>query len=158
MNNNRYYNYISVIDRLLEGQWDQSGLALYGKPGKYEHINSILKNLSNILNTRSQTPADIYDKSELTVLDFGIPDFGHYSPENFDDIALMAKRLKKAVEAFEPRLTNVSIDFKKEMPDEKSLTFGINAVIRNNIYSYEISFLSKKQYTEGNWAVYETMG
>lgn len=151
------YRYISVIDRLLEGQWDQSGLALYGQSNKNEYIKSVVKNLSNILNSRSQTPADIFDTAELSVIDFGIPDFGHYSPENTDDVALIAKRIKKAVNAFEPRLTDISVDFENEMPDEKTLIFRISAILRRDVDSYHVSFLSKKQYSEGNWAVYETI-
>ncbi len=157
MNNKGNYNYISVIDRLLEGQWDQSGLTLHRQSNRDEYITSIVKNLANIFNTRSQTPAEIYDTSKLTVLDFGIPDFSHYSPENDDDVALIAKRLKKAIVSFEPRLTDVSIDFEKEMPDEKSLVFRINASLRTYTYPYQVKFLSKKQFIDGNWAVYETI-
>jgi type VI secretion system lysozyme-like protein len=149
--------YVSAIERLLNSSMDQVGLSLNRQKNKEECVKSVINNLSNIFNTRSHTPPKDYDTNDLTVLDFGIPDFGYLSPENIEDHAILAKRLRKAITAFEPRLTEVYIDLIKEPPDERSLVVLIRGNLKLDIHSYEVSFLSKKQYAEGNWSVYESI-
>jgi len=150
--------YISAIDRLLDSSLNQADFSLYKNVNREECLKSIARNLSNILNTRSQTSAEIYDSAELTVLDFGMPDFGYYSPENIDDKMLLAKRIKKAITAFEPRLSDISVEFDFDMPDEKSLAFVVKAYLKLGGHPYEVSFLTKKELTEGNWGIYESIG
>lgn len=149
--------YVSAIERLLDSSIDQVGLSLNRQKNKEECIKSVIKNLSNIFNTRSHTPPGNFDSDDLTVLDFGLPDFGYMSPDNIDDHTVLAKRLKKAIAAFEPRLTEVHLEFVKDPPDEKSLIFFIKGNLQAGTLSYEVSLLSKKEYAEGNWSVYESI-
>lgn len=151
------YFFVSAIDRLLEHSTGRTDLSISVNNNKEVFVESIIRNLENIFNTRSQTPAELYDANELTVLDFGMPDFGNYSPENIDDRTLLARRVKKAITSFEPRLTDVSIDFEQDMPDEKSLILILKAYMKIDTQFHEVTFLSKKQYSEANWDVYETI-
>ena len=100
----------SLLDRLVDYQ---PRVGREARPlrtlDKMELMDSIARNVSWIFNTRTSISHEEYDRRELTVLDFGIPDFGAISPANRDDRALVAKRLKKAVAAFEPRLKDVVV-------------------------------------------------
>jgi len=87
----------------------------------------VRRDLSWLLNTRTSIDGDRFDAEELSVIDYGMPDFGSYSPQNKKDRKRIAKRMKKAITLFEPRLQNVEVDVLPDMPDEKRLVATIQA-------------------------------
>jgi type VI secretion system lysozyme-like protein len=50
------------------------------------------------------------DRTDLTVLDYGIPDLGTLSPADPEVRRLFAKALRNAIRAFEPRLRNAGVE------------------------------------------------
>ena len=112
---------------------------------------SIRRDLSWLFNTRTPTPATLYDKKELTVIDYGIPDFGSYSPASKDDQSLLARRLTRAITSFEPRLKNVRIRVKPEMTNEKNLDVIIDAVMVVENVREPASFRTVFQKQTGEW-------
>ncbi len=68
---------------------------------------SVRLELVRLFNVRSRTPEERYAEGELTVVDYGVPDFTAFSPQSGDDRARLAQGLARAVTAFEPRLRAV---------------------------------------------------
>lgn len=70
---------------------------------------SIARELARLFNTRSGLTLDAYINNELTVIDYGVPDFGGLSPSSQTDIHCLQSVIAKAVQCFEPRLHGVTV-------------------------------------------------
>ena len=101
---NRYRN--SFFDHFMK---DHSSVSFRG--GAFRGLDmegyreSILDDIQRLFDTRSHLTVTEYENGELTVLDFGIPDLLHLSPANQNDKRIAEKILCKALQTFEPRLT-----------------------------------------------------
>ncbi len=140
----------SLIDRLLDfnprSQWEARPLRTLNR----QEMRSVLRrDLGWLLNTRTPHPRHLFDDRDLTVIDYGIPDFGSYSPRNPDDRELLAKRIERAINAFEPRLQNVHVSVKPEMVNEKELRLVINAEMVIESVREPVSFLAAIQRETG---------
>ena len=82
---------------------------------------SIRQNLEWLLNSRTQLTKEEFDREELTVMDYGIPDFATYAPKSVEDQKLLSRSIRRALTVFEPRLKDVTVYVLPEMKDEKSL-------------------------------------
>ncbi|MDD2390575.1 MAG: type VI secretion system baseplate subunit TssE, partial [Desulfobacterales bacterium] len=58
---------------------------------------SLSRDLEWLLNTRTSLPAAVFDEMDLTVIDYGIPDFGSCFTANEEDHKRLAGRVKKAI-------------------------------------------------------------
>ena len=96
-----------------------------------EWLDQIKNNIENILNTRNKLSIEEYlDKSpNLTVLDFGIPDVFNKSLPGSDLGNTLSKVIEVALENFEPRITNVSLEL--DSSESKNLKFHISATVKN---------------------------
>ncbi|MBF0225362.1 MAG: type VI secretion system baseplate subunit TssE [Desulfobacterales bacterium] len=103
---------------------------------------SIARDIEWVLNTRTPLYDEEFDKRELTVIDYGIPDFGTYFTYNYDDRRRIIKRVEKAIYAFEPRLKNLDISVKSDSLDEKAMLLYINADIVIENIREPISFIT----------------
>ncbi len=103
---------------------------------------SVSRDLGWLLNTRTPLTAAEFDSRELTVIDFGIPDFGQGTPENLADQKQRASRTEKAIRAFEPRLRDVNVFFEEEMSSERSLHMTIEAVMVADDVREPVAFMT----------------
>ncbi|MGJ7535233.1 MULTISPECIES: type VI secretion system baseplate subunit TssE [Variovorax] len=71
--------------------------------------DSIGRELRRLFNTRSPLSASDYAQGSGTVLEYGIPDFSALSAQNAADLQQLAATLRQAVQRYEPRLTDVSV-------------------------------------------------
>lgn len=147
----------SLIDRLVDLHPKSPGEARPLRSLSREMLRqSVRRDLEWLLNTRTPIPAKLFDKRELTVIDYGIPDFGGYSPENPDDQALMVRRIQRSLAAFEPRLREVRVTIDHEMADEKTLNVKIQARLVSDSVSEPVSFQTVFQRQTGIWEVHES--
>ncbi|MCP4352117.1 MAG: type VI secretion system baseplate subunit TssE [Desulfobacterales bacterium] len=116
---------------------------------------SLRRDLSWLFNTRTPVPASVFDDKELTVLDYGIPDFGSYSPASHEDQGLLAKRITRAISAFEPRLRHVQIDIRPGS-NEKTLYMTINALMVVESVREPVSFQTVFQKQTNEWDVHDS--
>ena len=89
--------------------------------------DSVRRELLRLLNTRLNSPTEPTDGRERTVLDYGIPDFSPMSAVNAEDRAQMAGVIERAIEAFEPRLTGVRVEFQAVPGNDRAVTGWIEA-------------------------------
>ena len=69
---------------------------------------SVARELRRLLNTRSNLPLDSRG-GELSVIDYGLPDFSSLSALSGDDRERLSALVTRAVAAFEPRLRDVRV-------------------------------------------------
>ena len=90
---------------------------------------SVRDELQRLLNTRCSYPLDELNKQERTVVNYGISDFSHLSPQNIDDRLVLSKNMEETIQAYEPRLQDVKIIVDYFDKEKKTLSARINAVI-----------------------------
>jgi len=89
---------------------------------------SVRIELGYLLNSRCSYPERfLADDEELTVIDYGIPDLSHYSPQDPDHQKLIADIIEKAIVTFEPRLQNVKVYVQEFIFIKWALLIGIEA-------------------------------
>lgn len=146
----------SLLDRLVdEAPRTQREARPLRTQSRRQLMASVMRDLSWLLNSRTSHPPEEFDRRELTVIDYGIPDFGSYSPANPDDQRLLASRLARAIAFFEPRLKNVSVRVAPAMPNERSLQVAVDAELVVDEVREPVSFLTLLQKKAGTWEVHE---
>ena len=70
---------------------------------------SIGRELSRLINTRSRLSLREYSRCSGTTLDYGIPDFSALSPQSQPDLEKLQDALLVAIACYEPRLKNVQV-------------------------------------------------
>lgn len=153
MPNEQFQARASLIDRLIDlrpdiGQELRPLRAMNRKALKA----AIRRDLSWLLNTRTPLPASVFDaKQELTVIDYGIPDFGSYFLKDPDDQRLLIRRLIRVITAFEPRLKQVKAEIIPGENDEKTLFLTISAVLVADSVREPVSFRTVFQKQKNLW-------
>jgi len=133
----------SLLDRLID---DDPAAIREARPLRTQNRDALMASLRRdlgwLLNTRVSLPAARFDKKKLTALDYGIPDFGGYSPANKRHLRILARRIRKAIAAFEPRLKSVRVRVRPKMPDEHSLELIIMAILAVDEFREPVSFVT----------------
>lgn len=98
-----------------------------------QYRDCVRRDLVWLLNTRTTTPARFAGPSsgggELTVLDYGIPDFGDLFTANRRDWSRLARSIERALRAFEPRLADPAVEVEEQAGDIRRLAVVITATL-----------------------------
>lgn len=70
---------------------------------------SVMIELNRLSTTRSRLTFDEFVKNDLTVLDYGLPDFTGYSVQNDENRRAVKVAIVKAIENYEPRLKKINV-------------------------------------------------
>jgi type VI secretion system lysozyme-like protein len=110
------------LDRLI----DREPLASFERIPKRtvterEYAEAVRRDLVWLLNTRSAFPEKAMQGRELTVIDYGLPDFGRAYGASYDDRRRLGKVLARTIEAFEPRLREVRVTVEPDPAQQKRL-------------------------------------
>ncbi len=90
---------------------------------------SVLAELNRLVSTRSKLTFDEFVKNDLTVLDYGLPDFTGYSVQNDDHRIAVKNAVVKAIEVYEPRLKKINVSIFSNNSSKNISYFGIDAVL-----------------------------
>ena len=123
---------------------------IQGDVKELEPENSIKRNLEIILNSRSPLGMDEYldPKKILTVLDFGIPEINNIPLSSSDNVNKVCAVIKRAIESFEPRITNVSVKSGKDANGKIAIfieagflqsKFSVNLIFKNALWTVELA-------------------
>ena len=82
---------------------------------------SVVRDLSRLLNTRAPLFGPVPERASKTVLNYGIPDFSALSPSSEADTAMLSALMAERISRFEPRLSDVRIAFLKNPQSHNSL-------------------------------------
>ena len=123
----------SLLDRLIDD--DPSSGNEIERPGSVllqEMKEGIRRDLEHLLNTRCahQLVLDKYPEVEVSVLNYGLPDFSHVQFDSTEDRDRFRWAIKTIIEKFEPRLRRVMVDIVPTGEDyERALYLKISAVL-----------------------------
>ena len=115
---------------------------------------SVRRELEQLFNTRCPVPQHHLIGRERTVIDYGIPDLSIFSARSFDDRGRIAEILRKAIEAYEPRLANPRIVVEQVPGEELALMARIEAMMVTETVPEPVSFLTVLQLKEGEVSVH----
>jgi type VI secretion system protein ImpF len=115
---------------------------------------SVRRELELLFNTRCPFPAHRLAGRERSVIDYGIPDFSTFSPRSFADRERLADLLRRAVEAFEPRLADVRVHVEPLPGEDLALCGRIEAVLLADPVPEPVSFETVLLMREGKVAVH----
>lgn len=101
---------------------------------------SVQRELEWLLNTRCSLPLHGLGEAERSVVNYGIPDFSSLSAHNADDHALIASIIVQTISAFEPRLSQVSVEVQPIENQEGSLWLYIEGVMAVDLFNEPVSF------------------
>ncbi len=91
---------------------------------------SVVRELQRLLNSRSPVPLSAFEEAALTVLDYGIPDYGAHSAQSEADRRRVAAAIRRAIEAFEPRLSDVAVSLVEGATGKTIALFCIDASLQ----------------------------
>jgi type VI secretion system protein ImpF len=102
-----------------------------------QYRECVRRDLVWLLNTRVSNPSRFADHAaapsarggELTVLDYGIPDFGDFFTANRRDWTRLGRAIERALAAFEPRLANPAVEVAEQPGDIRRLEVVIHATL-----------------------------
>lgn len=105
---------------------------IFKKYDRQKLLFSVQKEVSNILNTRCKMPYEEYKNLDPSDLQygfpelFGLPDQSYADPQSPEGADRMADLIKNAIEIFEPRLANVSVEIQNFNQQNQSLSVNVN--------------------------------
>lgn len=133
-----------LFDRIIQRKMDQAvGERLLDAKGLQE---SIIKELSLMLNTRCTVRKVIYDNHIDEIPLFGLPDFfgledfSDFDPLNQQTWPKTARVIATAIQAAEPRLQNIHVKIKGYNNSLQSLEVTVSALVKEAKLLKEIHF------------------
>lgn len=127
--------------------------------------DAVARDLERLLNARSALLSSAMDASAMgphtrsSVVCFGVPDFAGRVLASSEDQRFIATSLAKAIEAHEPRLKNVAVEFSQDGAVGRTLQFTIRATLVVRPARESVSFdavlmpsMSRYQVTQARFA------
>jgi type VI secretion system protein ImpF len=119
---------LSVFDRLNEDTSGNSDVIL----SDIDIVRSaVLRDIENLLNTRRRIvkPPESFKHLKDSIYTYGIDDFVAKNPKNPQVRQALKATVIATIEKFEPRLRNVSVDFKPDDGNAQNLCFSVRATL-----------------------------
>jgi type VI secretion system protein ImpF len=101
---------------------------------------SVRRELGRLLNTRCTYRDDELEGRALTVLEYGLPDYSAWYTRDPEMQKRLSALIKRAVEAYEPRLGAVRVRIIDRADDEKRLRVQVDGTIRIGAVIEPVSF------------------
>jgi type VI secretion system protein ImpF len=148
---------LSVVDRLLDDDpqtTQEQPLDEFAQIKLLQH--AIRRDLENLLNTRSRCTAwpPRYTELENSLVNYGLPDFTSAGFNAASDPEILVEAIRRAIELFEPRLTNVQI---RHVQDEyyfnRTFQFRIEATLIINEKKHLVLYDSVLESSTGQFNV-----
>ena len=124
-----------LVDENPRTQAEQRPLRTHDSEGLR---TSVLRRLDLLLNTRATRtrPAD----GPLTVLDYGLPDYSATYTRDSRTQALLAREIRRTIEAFEPRFVVDDVVIKPTSENDRSLMVALSGRLRSESTIEPVAF------------------
>ncbi len=147
--------YAPLFDRLEQSVDSEKNGAQWLDIANLE--SSVFKELSRISQTRSRLSFfEFLNKQNLTVLDYGLPDFYGNSVQNSDSRKNINQILVKAFHFFEPRLKNITIRYLVDHQNKSELKFEIMGNLMADESTEPVTFLVSSKDSIENYKLVES--
>jgi len=132
----------SLIDRLMD---DDPGSKPERPPfraqNRGEYARSLIRDLGFLFNSRTTKRFDIGPiAGPRSVLDYGIDDYTHLSPANYEDRTTIARHFESAIRAYEPRLQINKVTVEQVPEQHRQLLIRFDAVLVGGGTTEPVSF------------------
>ncbi|AAY39982.1 type VI secretion system baseplate subunit TssE [Pseudomonas syringae pv. aptata] len=134
----------SLLDRLLDDRPHQSVESSSQRLSSLaDYKASIVRDLEILVNTRQSLVAgelEGFANLSGTILDYGMPDFTSRSVLDPQDRLLIQRQLEKAISVGDRRFRSVKVQLLAQQTGQRMLTFRVDAVLRLQDISRQVSF------------------
>lgn len=134
----------SLLDRLLDDRPHQSVESSSQRLSSLaDYKASIVRDLEILVNTRQSLVAgelEGFANLSGTILDYGMPDFNSRSVLDPQDRLLIQRQLEKAISVGDRRFRSVKVQLLAQQTGQRMLTFRVDAVLRLQDISRQVSF------------------
>jgi len=114
---------------------------------------SVRRELERLLNTRCPFPVHRLADRPRSVLDYGLPELTGFSAHSFEDRERLAELIRRAVEAFEPRLSDVRVRLEPAPGDALSLIGSLEGLLQFDGVTEPVSFQAAVETRTGKVGV-----
>ena len=133
-----------LFERLVDAD-PRSGEEEEARPLRVHDVRalrlSVGRELGRLLNTRRHGRGGMDGGGEeMTVLDYGVPDFSALSAASGDDQKRLAETVAAAVAAFEPRLRDVRVHVERLRREDNALLLRVEARLVVGTLAEPVSF------------------
>jgi type VI secretion system protein ImpF len=119
---------VPLFDRLVGGSPESPITPAYSRVLPARALrDSVLLDVSRLLNTRCGLRGALRELAKGTVLDYGLPDFSALSAASEGDLKFLAQSIASQITAYEPRLRNVSVVLLPHASNPKAVQGVIDA-------------------------------
>ncbi|HKG14293.1 MAG TPA: type VI secretion system baseplate subunit TssE [Pyrinomonadaceae bacterium] len=101
---------------------------------------SVRRELVRLLNTRSSAGINSRGAGEMSVLDYGVPDFTALSALSGDDRAKLSAAVAQVITAFEPRLRDVRVTSEGMRSNDRAVILRLEALLVVGDHAEPVSF------------------
>ncbi|KPW46694.1 Uncharacterized protein ALO82_04015 [Pseudomonas syringae pv. broussonetiae] len=134
----------SLLDRLLDDRPHQSVESSSQRLSSLADYKAcIVRDLEILVNTRQSLVANELEgfaNLSGTILDYGMPDFTSRSVLDPQDRLLIQRQLEKAISVGDRRFRSVKVQLLAQQTGQRMLTFRVDAVLRLQDISRQVSF------------------
>ncbi|WP_148193770.1 type VI secretion system baseplate subunit TssE [Pseudomonas syringae] len=134
----------SLLDRLLDDRPHQSVESSSQRLSSLaDYKASIVRDLEILVNTRQSLVAgelEGFANLSGTILDYGMPDFTSRSVLDPQDRLLIQRQVEKAISVGDRRFRSVKVQLLAQQTGQRMLTFRVDAVLRLQDISRQVSF------------------
>ena len=103
----------SLFDRLVDGTDEDALGRKLGIHSIEDLKESVRREIERLFNTRTLQKLDSDEVKEMTVLDYGVPDYAAFYPPNQENQRRLKQQLATSLQTFEPRLRRVKVNVTK---------------------------------------------
>ncbi|MBJ6799959.1 type VI secretion system baseplate subunit TssE [Geomonas propionica] len=155
----------SLLDRLTDPEPGGLAASACSRRGSVKSlIDSVLRDLENLFNTRSfattyphrglapQVPVPLPSHLKRSLLSYGSRDFSSDNPRSHQVQQAIRLEIVRLLETFEPRLTEVTVRL-GQVQGERSLSFRIDAVLQVEPVTVPTAFDTHFDLNSGSYTI-----
>jgi type VI secretion system protein ImpF len=133
---------VPLFDRLVDLTPEEKREATsWRRLSREEAKESVARELARLFDARRAEPLEIAaERTDLTVLDYGIPDYGNRSPADSTGRRLFERAIQRAIAAFEPRLIGPEVELETFPGRPSMLLARITGVLATGDIVEPVSF------------------
>ncbi|WP_026840586.1 type VI secretion system baseplate subunit TssE [Citrifermentans bremense] len=146
----------SLLDRLIAAP-ARSGPAQAGEGVLGDILDSLLRDLENLLNTRRSVPLapDCRQESQKSVLSYGARDFSTHNPRTALAREQIRLEIQRLLLSFEPRLKEAVVRLDVLPESGRTLQFRIEGVLMVEPQPAPVSFATSFDSNSGAYSVFK---
>ena len=108
-----------------------------------DYTASLVRDLETLVNTRQHIDAqslDAFPHLRGSLLEYGLPDFTSKGLLNPEDRTQVRLQIKQAIESGDRRFRHVRVQLLESLPQQRQLTFRVDALLRLPETTRQVSF------------------